>query len=139
MSEGATAYLWNFGNDETSDEFEPSTIYTTPGTYQVVLNAFNDVCSDQFIIEIEVGDNSIAEQVQNSLQVYPNPTSGLVTIQSGAQIDEVIVYDMTGRAVQTLNLSTVLVDLNLSALAQGTYVVEVITANGTQTVRVIKR
>lgn len=139
LSEGATAYLWNFGNDETSDEFEPSTIYTTPGTYQVVLNAFNDACSDQFIIEIEVGDNSIAEQVQNSLQVYPNPTSGLVTIQSGAQIDEVIVYDMTGRAVQTLNLSTVLVDLNLSALAQGTYVVEVITANGTQTVRVIKR
>lgn len=41
QSENATGYYWTFGNGQTSDQFQPSILYTTPGTYSVVLNASN--------------------------------------------------------------------------------------------------
>jgi len=39
LSNGALSYFWNFGDDSTSDAFEPSHSYAEPGTYQVMLVA----------------------------------------------------------------------------------------------------
>ena len=36
-SQGANFFLWDFGDGTTSTEFEPSHLYTTPGTYTVTL------------------------------------------------------------------------------------------------------
>jgi gliding motility-associated-like protein len=41
LSSGANAYLWNFGDADTSRQFEPTHIYAKKGTYNVTLKAFN--------------------------------------------------------------------------------------------------
>ncbi len=52
LSFGADSYLWDFGDGNTSTEFEPIHIYEKPGIYDVSLTAFNgDQCSDVHIIE----------------------------------------------------------------------------------------
>ena len=52
LSFGADAYLWDFGDGNTSTEFEPIHIYEKPGIYDVTLTAFNgDQCSDVHTIE----------------------------------------------------------------------------------------
>ena len=52
LSFGADSYLWDFGDGNTSTEFEPIHIYEKPGIYDVSLTAFNgDQCSDIHIIE----------------------------------------------------------------------------------------
>ena len=51
-SQGATSYLWNFGDGNTSPEFEPEYVYTEPGTYEVSLRVENEVgCGDEFFFE----------------------------------------------------------------------------------------
>lgn len=37
-----TNFVWDFGNGTTSTDANPSTVYTTPGVYQVMLTADND-------------------------------------------------------------------------------------------------
>lgn len=54
-SEGATSYAWDFGDLNTSAQFEPSHTYQAAGTYTVQLVAFNDCfCSDTTDITVEV-------------------------------------------------------------------------------------
>jgi gliding motility-associated-like protein len=49
LSNGATRYLWNFGDGETSTEVSPLHEYNTTGSHNAVLIAFNDAnCSDTF-------------------------------------------------------------------------------------------
>ncbi len=54
------SYLWDFGNgDTTSQIFEPTIIYDTPGTYQVFLYVTDSVCllTDTASITINVYDS----------------------------------------------------------------------------------
>lgn len=50
-SSSATSYSWNFGNGETSTEFEPSTTYPTEGLYTVTLTAKDNNSVTSFISE----------------------------------------------------------------------------------------
>lgn len=38
-------YYWDFGNGTTSNLYEPSINYTTPGVYKVVLTGYNQTCN----------------------------------------------------------------------------------------------
>jgi PKD repeat protein len=44
-STGATTYLWNFGDGNTSTQTNPAHTYLTPGSYTVTLTATNGNCS----------------------------------------------------------------------------------------------
>jgi gliding motility-associated-like protein len=54
QSSGATKYLWNFGDGDTSAEVNPSHIFPATATYRVCLNAANDAgCSDDTCVEVK--------------------------------------------------------------------------------------
>lgn len=51
----ATSYVWDFGNLNTSTQFEPSQTYNVPGTYIVSLIARNECyCADTTQVEVYV-------------------------------------------------------------------------------------
>ncbi|MBK9013639.1 MAG: PKD domain-containing protein [Saprospiraceae bacterium] len=51
----ATSYVWEFGNGNTSTQFEPSQTYNVPGSYIVSLIARNECyCSDTTFVEVYV-------------------------------------------------------------------------------------
>jgi gliding motility-associated-like protein len=50
LSSGATSYLWNFGDSQTSTAFSPTHTYAQPGTYNVTLTATSPItCNGQDI------------------------------------------------------------------------------------------
>ncbi len=54
-STNATSYVWDFGNFNTSTQFEPSQTYNVPGTYIISLIARNECyCSDTTFVEVYV-------------------------------------------------------------------------------------
>lgn len=65
-----------------------------------------------------------------SINIYPNPSTGAVRIQSEGNIEQLIIRDMRGRLVLSTLPRAALYDLNLSALEKGVYVVEVKADNG---------
>lgn len=54
LSLGAGAYNWTFTPSSTSTSTNPTNIFTTPGTYTVVLVSTNGICSDTYTLEIKV-------------------------------------------------------------------------------------
>jgi subtilisin family serine protease len=50
-SVGATSWIWDFGDGETSSAWNPSHIYTGPGVYTVTLTVSNSSASDTKTVE----------------------------------------------------------------------------------------
>jgi gliding motility-associated-like protein len=54
LSFGATSYLWNFGDGESSTSANPSHIYNETGTYTAQLIAYNQYnCTDTFNLAVQ--------------------------------------------------------------------------------------
>lgn len=49
LSTNATSYYWTFGNGNSSTLANPTTVYTTPGTYTVTLVAINGASRDTLV------------------------------------------------------------------------------------------
>ena len=78
------------------------------------------------------------EEVGSSYEIYPNPTNGNITV-SGANINMVEVYNLCGQKVVSVN-GAQNVNVDMSALESGVYMVKVIEVNGNSTVnKVVKR
>ena len=78
------------------------------------------------------------EEAGSSYEIYPNPTNGNIMV-SGANINMVEVYNLCGQKVVSVNGSQN-VNVDMSSLESGVYMVKVIEVNGNSTVnKVVKR
>ena len=77
--------------------------------------------------------------LDNSVTVYPNPTTGVVQIKNEEwRMENVEVYDAYGKLLQTMSVFDHTVNIDLSSYAKGTYFVRVTTERGVVTKRVVK-
>jgi len=71
------------------------------------------------------------------LRLYPSPSTGQVHITADRRIKEVQVMDLTGRVMLEEAVHAEKVDLDLSALHTGRYLVQLQFANGERQVRAV--
>ena len=72
--------------------------------------------------------------------VYPNPTSEWVVVESENYVGQVVLYDMNGRIVRTQTTAGGSCRVNLRDLPAGFYMMKITFENGqTQTLKIIKR
>jgi len=91
------------------------------------------------IVGINVGVGEL--QITNyELRVYPNPTTGELTIDNGElTIDNVEIFDIYGNKVSPLiSHSSPLISINISHLPAGVYFVKITTKNGVFVEKVVK-
>ncbi len=99
QSSGATSYLWDFGDGNTSTATNPFHNYTSVGTYQVELISSNNVCpNDTSLTNITVSSNSTTlikeNELFSSLELYPNPIIDKVSLK----------FNLTKEAFVSVNL-----------------------------------
>jgi PKD repeat protein len=114
----ATSYFWNFGDGNTSSLENPVHTYSTPGVYEVSLNASNNYCGVANAQTINVTISGVADPVAFPLGIHPNPTSGWVYIEHW-QKGELALFDPTGRHLSTWQSITNSIDM--SAFSAGLY------------------
>jgi uncharacterized protein YjdB len=110
------------------------------GTVTVTATA-NDGSGVTGSAEITISNqpNAVAE-IDNKLNVtlYPNPTKGLVKINTDEIISSIEVYDIIGR--KQLSKTTLQSNmLDLSGLAEGQYILKITSDEATQTAIIVKR
>lgn len=70
------------------------------------------------------------------LEIYPNPTSDILTISTSDKISKTILFDLSGKIVMKGNSDR----LNLSSLPNGVYMLNIIFEDGTSvTEKIIKK
>jgi Secretion system C-terminal sorting domain/alpha/beta hydrolase fold len=103
------------------------TDFQAPGVYGI-----GDFCLNfvNFVVSVD-------EKTATQFAMFPNPAKDIVTIRANADIKQINVYNMVGGLVYTQlynNASSVSLD---AGLAQGVYMVEVMTAFGPTTQKLI--
>ena len=76
--------------------------------------------------------SSIDEIKNTSLSIYPNPSNGIVTINSNQDIAHINLYDNKGKAVLNQEYTNKLnqTEIDLSALNNGIYFIAIQSSNG---------
>ncbi|MBA3682606.1 MAG: T9SS type A sorting domain-containing protein [Bacteroidetes bacterium] len=135
---GAVSYLWNTTATASVIAISPSvtTSYTVTGT-----NALG--CTATYTISQAVSvcsGLSLNQNTSSVLLVYPNPTSGIFTIEMANGATKTIsVSDVTGRIVADTKSNNNAIDLNIGSLANGIYYVKIQSNEITQTLKVVKQ
>lgn len=124
---GAGTYVWSSGSVNATEIVSPaiSTQYTVTGT----LNGCSQAIKTIVIVQQCVG---IEELSKGAVKLYPNPANQLVTIAFNRPISDkkVELYDATGKLVLVKEINESVLDLDISSLSNGIYLVKVRLENG---------
>ena len=87
--------------------------------------------------------NGISELPTNEnhlLSIFPNPVSGIVTISVSAEMQQLTIYDITGRMIENRSPAGERVVFDTGTLPKGVYLVRaLLTDGGVRTGKVVVR
>lgn len=146
-STNATEYLWDFGDGSPQDpNTNPIHAYNQPGNYLITLYAINYNCTTSTslpitVIQFGVGLNDMSENGQ--VLVYPNPTSGLLTIETQLPTNGHVnaeLNDVLGKRVVSKELNgsgPLRIDLDLTNQSAGVYLLNLRVNDGLYVSRIV--
>jgi len=135
-----TSYALNFGDGNSTSGSGTSAVhqYASNGTFNAVLTLYGDCDTISQSITVSVAGIGLEEHIGlNALTLYPNPTSGLITID--ATVDRattlhVRVLNYVGSVLFEEDLQVtsgrLATTYDLSAQASGAYLIEIQTERG---------
>ena len=112
---------WTKDDVEVSTEPEYTFTVTETATYVAHFNYFDKV------------DEAIAIS-----QIFPNPFAATLSIRANKTVKNVSVFDINGRLVKAQEVSDIVVDLDLSDLNNGSYLLQLDFGDSTSTHRIVK-
>ncbi|MCS4300806.1 T9SS type A sorting domain-containing protein [Chryseobacterium sp. BIGb0232] len=92
---------------------------------------------------VKLGDKQVNDLIEKyDIKIYPNPVSDYAYIEIGFDFKEadIMLYDMSGRQLQSLKTKNNVTKINTQALVQGAYLVTIKTdTNKTANAKLIKK
>lgn len=100
-------------------------------------------CTDQFMIVVDditlYRDwDGVADQTPTTMSIYPNPAADRIMVNSDDQIETYEVYSITGALVRSGIAGRKAIEIDLSDLSSGSYLLKLATENSVKTQRFIK-
>lgn len=129
-------WRWYYGDEEVIDAVDSVLLSQGVGTYQVAYVDSNGCLRRSLPFDaFSVGMNVI----DSDFNVYPNPFSESITIESDAPISSYQLLDVSGRIVQSANFAAVSnVAIPTQTLANGVYMLEATTISGKYVIKLTK-
>ena len=146
--ENATSYEWTLSNPNWTVTYnhtvaQVSVLY--PGSATLSVYALNS-CGQSIPVSMQLTYGTGVDDVDmSSLQVFPNPTTGVVNVQymNLEQLDkvEIQLFDMYGKMLNRWEMSGENMELDLSSYTAGIYLLKMLnTQNAVEsTVKIVKR
>ncbi|MBO7491877.1 MAG: T9SS type A sorting domain-containing protein [Bacteroidales bacterium] len=85
---------------------------------------------------VEDGSDNVGVESHNELKfnVFPNPTTGLLHIECSEPVQQIVIYDLSGRQVAQESAMGAQHTLNVNHLTSGVYFVRIITEDNTSSI-----
>ncbi len=93
-------------------------------------------------LDISVVNDMVVSQYTDNAELFPNPTDGPLTMSVNGSAERMVILNMMGQPIggwHIVSLSETPVTLDVSSLRPGPYMISVVTPNGPQTARFIRR
>lgn len=99
---------------------------------------------DNFVVKASATDTLLGVDQVNSLaqfSVYPNPAKDFITVENDSNsINAIQISDFNGRIVKTVNgTNETSLELNISDLSSGVYLLNVTTSEGSTVKKIVKQ
>ena len=133
--------LDNFTNAYEDWAEESYALPSASGTYYIAFRAKSNNADGVYVDDVRVGnyvDDGIEEVALFAVNVSPNPTSGLVSIETNTASGEIAVFDLFGRKITTAMLNEGRAEVDLSGCAKGVYMARISSEAGTRTIKLVK-
>ena len=121
---------------------ESMTFYdeTAIGNYQYQVTALTEVCESDFALTPDLSQNYVEIMVTDVAEVsdtriYPNPTTGNVTIEANG-MNHITVVNTLGQVVYDTNINGDTFRMNLGQFQAGVYMLRISTESGVSVTRV---
>jgi PKD repeat protein len=145
-SQNADAYLWDFGDGNTSTESNPVHTYLATGQYEVKLSAINTCRTIKKTNTVTLTSGTLEQLGIQSAKILPNPSSGAFSLeinnQLGATNAQLRLVDATGKTIHRLEqvylpLGKSLLAVHGSSLPAGNYRLMIQTERGSTSLPVV--
>jgi hypothetical protein len=97
---------------------------------------FGDSLSIPFCLS---GTVNVGELVENELNIYPNPTSNWLTVETKFVADKICITSITGDELMTIEPSTLKIPVSLEVYSAGVYFIVIHSKSGKITKQLIKK
>lgn len=141
---GATSYVWDFGDGNTSTQNNPSHTYSSAGIYTVTLTGTLNGCINTSQLTINVGAVNINEyNLENAVSIIPNPNKGQFEINinlNEVQDVEITLFNSLGQVIKTDFYREVFNNsytYNINDQSKGIYYINVKSNKGNTTKRLL--
>lgn len=82
-----------------------------------------------------LGTGEIISNISD-VTIYPNPTNGILNFNSKSEVQNIAIFDLSGRKISEFNSN----QINISSLPKGIYLIKISTKDGkTTTKKVVKK
>tara|TARA_R100000935_G_scaffold15425_1_gene30763 strand:- start:35721 stop:38591 length:2871 start_codon:yes stop_codon:yes gene_type:complete len=98
--------------------------FTEVGTYTVLLSATDgndNTANETAVVEVIDSVLGVTDFNQQDVVLFPNPTTGALTIETNLHFTEILLYDVSGRLVKSMMFHN---QLEFSTLSPGIYFLE---------------
>ena len=129
-------YKWFKNNESTPFSTAKDVTLTINGNTDVHLETTSNkgcTANNWITVTCHVG---IDEVETLNVNLYPNPASRYLNVESAEGLSQIVIYNTLGQQVIVRNdINAVATQLDLGALATGHYTMQILTGNGTKATR----
>ena len=99
-----------------------------------------DECESFDRLEITAGIGLSAESFEmNKLKYYPNPTDQFLNVVYSENISSIVIYNLLGQQVLSLNPNSQTAKVDFATLNSGTYFMKVVSGNESRIIKAIRK
>lgn len=138
---GGVSYQWYSNTNSAILQGNPVNLQAASSTVFTVMATGANGCVGKTTLTQNIEECTGIAKVGalSGVSVYPNPTSGVLTVEFNSNVAKsVSVQDLTGRVIMTANGTDSNITVDLSNLAAGVYYVKLQSEGSVSVVKVVK-
>lgn len=125
----ADSYIWDFGDNTTSTEINPTHTYQSNGEYTVTLTASSGCGEDTISYQVVIVAG-IENHFTDNIEIYPNPSSDLLNIKSNQTISKIQILSVDGKIIKTFeNINSTKTFIDIENLNNSYYFINIYIEN----------
>lgn len=129
------------GSNVAGSVFTPGAVagtFTPSYSFTSAVNGCSKSVNTSIVVKSCVGIDSKTASL-SGLSVYPNPTTGIFSLElSNGAVKNIVITDLTGRVILTETSASDKFNINISNFANGVYFMKVQSNSSVEVIRIVK-